>query len=101
MRREALLRERDQLESQRRRSVPPQGADPHPPPLPLCEGRQVDHLKEEIAPSPAGITSKYLSLYPDSLYPIIRIHFIRLSGFSKSEDPELCPINIFPAPYGT
>ncbi len=31
MRREALLRERDQLESQRRRSVPPQGADPPPP----------------------------------------------------------------------
>ncbi len=101
MRREALLRERDQLESQRRRSVPPQGADPHPPPS-LRGKASRNHLKEEIAPSPACIVTFWIkrswSISGFHYIRLSRINFIRLSGFPKSE---LCTVitGIFPAPY--
>jgi hypothetical protein len=59
MRREALLRERDQLESQRRRSVPPQGADPHPAFSTRGKAGR-NHLNEEIAPLlPTRIGERY------------------------------------------
>jgi hypothetical protein len=82
MRREALLRERDQLESQRRRSVPPQGADPPPSFRGKADG---NHLKEE---KNCPLSCVYRNFLDQKILAYIRIHYIRLSGFTLSGYPD-------------